>query len=259
MKKPYVLVILSDTHYGDVFGLVNPSEVRTEYKTFAEILFNWYVSQIKDIGPVDHILHLGETTEGPGKKSTLELFETDMHAQGVGAAELLTMWKCPKYSICYASKYHSGNEAKTERTVVDRLIMAGREADIKGIQKLDIRGVKINGKHKVGGSSTPQGDASQAAKAATNDIVRAWGRGYEPADWYFRGHIHKFWKVENDNFTVVINPSMKWPLGEYGYQLDIPYYSMGFSLLKIWDREHVEYERRRLNVKLPEEAYVSVA
>lgn len=256
--RPYTLVILSDTHYGDVYGLVNPAEVRTEYKGFARILFKWYVAQIKDIGKVDHILHLGETTEGPGKKSTLELFETDMHAQGCGAAELLMMWDCPKYSLCYASKYHSGNEAKTERTVVDRLIMGGRQADIRGIQKLLIRGVRINAKHKVGGSSVPYGDPSQAAKTATNDIVRAWGRGYEPADWYFRGHIHKYWHVENDSFHVVINPAMKWPLGEYGYQLDIPYYSMGLSVLRIWNRDRVDFERRQLKVKLPEEAYVTV-
>lgn len=253
----YKLVILSDTHAGDVFGLVNPANVREEYKGFAKILFDWYVAKIAEIGPVDRILHLGETTEGPGKKSTLELYTTDMEEQANDAAELLLMWECPAYSLCHASPYHTGRESRTERMVVKNLVLAGKEADIKGVQRLTIRGVRINAKHKVGGSSTGYGGASQAAKTAIVDTIRMADKD-GPADWYFRGHNHDYWHVENARFHVVVNPGMKWGLGDYGKQLDRPYYDMGFRQLNITDSDTVEYIKHDLKVRLPEEAYVTV-
>lgn len=257
--KPYRLVILSDQHEGDVAGLTNPAEVKTEYKELASILFKWWIAKIEEIGPVDHILHLGETCEGPGHKSTLELYETDTIKQAEGAAEKLLMWKCPQYSLCYASKYHTSDDAKNERDVVKSLLLAGRRADIKVTQKLDIRGVKINGRHKIGGSSTGYGGASQAAKTAVTDFVRSVVKGYEPADWYFRGHVHEYWHVENAGFNVVVNPALKWPVGEYGVNLDRPYYDMGFTQLDVWDKETVDFHRHDLRIRLPEDVYAEFA
>src|SRR6056297_1426187 len=257
--KPYRLVVLSDQHEGDVAGLTNPAEVKTEHKELARILFEWYIAKIGEIGPIDHMLHLGETCEGPGHKSTLELYETDTLKQAEGAAEKLLMWNCPVYSLCYASKYHTSSDAKNERAVVTQLQLAGRKADIKVTQKLDIRGVKINGRHKIGGSSTGHGGASQAAKTAPIDIVRAAIKGYAPADWYFRGHIHEYWHVENAGFNVVVNPALKWPVGEYGINLDRPYYDMGFTMLDIYDRDRVDFHRFELKVPLPEDVYVQYA
>jgi hypothetical protein len=257
MTEPYKLIVISDTHAGDVFGLVNPANVREEYKGFAEILFNFYKERITEIGRVDRVLHLGETTEGPGKKSTLELYTTDMEEQAVDASELLLMWDCDNYSLCYASDYHTGRDSRTERMVVDKLKLAGKSANIQGVQRLDIRGVKINAKHKVGGSATGYGGASQAAKTAVVDTIRMADKE-GPADWYFRGHNHDYWHVENSRFHVVINPGMKWGLGDYGKQLDRPYYDMGFRQLNIYGPDEVEYIKHDLKVVLPEEEYVRI-
>jgi hypothetical protein len=141
--------------------------------------------------------------------------------------------------------------------VVKNLVLAGKEADIKGVQRLTIRGVRINAKHKVGGSSTGYGGASQAAKTAIVDTIRMADKD-GPADWYFRGHNHDYWHVENARFHVVVNPGMKWGLGDYGKQLDRPYYDMGFRQLNITDSDTVEYIKHDLKVRLPEEAYVTV-
>jgi hypothetical protein len=134
-------------------------------------------------------------------------------------------------------------------------MLAGKEADIKITQRLDIRGVKINGRHKIGGSSTGHGGASQAFKTAPTDMIRSVAQGYEPADWYFRGHVHEYWKVENSVATVVINPALKWPIGEYGVNLDRPYYNMGFTQLDVYSPSRVDYFHHALNVKLPEDEY----
>jgi len=178
----FTMAIESDAHHGDVFGLCNPANVSEKYKPFARILWEWREQKIREVGPVDMLLHLGELTEGPGHRSTIELWTTDMEEQAEDCADALCMWDCPDFRLCRASKYHTGNDSKTENMVVDKIkLRHNRRADIKVVQRLDILGLKINGAHLVGSSSTPYGKPAQLAKAATTDLLRAAYRDYPGA------------------------------------------------------------------------------
>jgi hypothetical protein len=205
------------------------------------------------------LLHLGELTEGPGKKSTLELWTSDMEQQAEAQAELLAMWNCPDYRLCYASKYHSGDESKTDRQVVKDLMLMGRKADIKAIQRLDIMGLKVMGRHKVGASSTPHGKASQLAKASTIDMLRGAYRNYPGADLYFFAHTHEYAVAGNDMYMAYNNPCQKWPLGEYGINVDRVWYTMGLQVLRVRTRDDWYVKQHLLKVQLPEEVYATVA
>lgn len=255
----FTMVSESDSHCGDVFGLVNPANVSEKYKEFARILFDWRVEQIHKIGRVDMVLHLGELTEGPGHKSTLELWTTDMEEQAEASAEMLAMWPCDDFRLCRASKYHTGTDSKTENMVVDKLKIMGRRADIKAVQRLEILGLKINGKHQVGASSTPYGKQSQLAKAATTDILRGVYRDYPGADIYLRAHTHEYAVAGNDLYTAYNNPCLKWPLGEFGQKIDRAWYTMGLQVLRVRARDDWDMQQYLLRVRLPEEVYATVA
>jgi hypothetical protein len=203
---------------------------------------------------------LGETTDGPGHKSSIEQWCTDMEEQAGHAAELLCMWDCADFRLCYSTKYHTGNDSKTERMVVDKIkLLYNRKADIKATQRLEINGVKINVRHHVGASGTPSGKWSQLAKAATTDYLRGCYRDYPGADIYLRAHTHEYAYAGNDMYAAYNNPALQWPLGEYGLKIDRVWYTMGLQRLTIQDNGEWAMKAYLLRVKLPEETYANVA
>lgn len=252
-------IIESDSHGGNVFGLANPANVKEMYKKTAKLLFDWRESKIREIGKIDMLIHLGEVTDGPGHKSTLELYETDMEGQAIDAADMMCMWDCDDFRLCYGTRYHTGNDSRTERMVVDQIkLRHNKKADIKDTQRLDIEGVKINARHHVGASSTPHGKASQLSKTATNDLLRGVYRNYPGADIYLRAHTHEYFHVGNDLYSAYNNPALQWPLGEYGLKIDRPWYTMGFQELTIVDGAW-SIQPHLFKAKLPEEAYEHVS
>lgn len=251
----FTAIIESDLQTGSMWGLAPPFRVRDECRPFAELLFEWRESKIREIGHVDMVIELGETTEGPGHKSTIELFTTDMEEQAEIAADHICMWDCDEFHICYASKYHTGNDSKTERMVVDKIKLRHNKcADIKVVHRLEVDGVKINAAHHVGNSRTGHGQFSQVGKAAVVDYLRGQYRDYDGADLYFRAHTHKFVGVQDELFAAYNNPSMQWPMGEYGFKIDDPHYTMGFLELRIADGEW-QVKPHIFKARLPEEEY----
>ena len=255
----FTIAIESDLHVGSQFGLANPRLVGDAYHECAEILFYWREKTIREIGKVDVHICLGETTDGPGRKTTLEQWTCDMEEQAIHTAELLAMWDCEDYRLCYGTVYHRGEGSKTDRMVVDKLkVLHNRRADIKDIQRLDINGVKINARHHVGASSTPSGKWSQLAKSATQDYLRGCYREYPGADLYLRAHTHEYAYVGNDMYAAYNNPAMQWPLGEYGLKIDRVWYTMGLQKLTITEDGEWTMKAYILRTKLPEETYAVV-
>lgn len=256
------VVVLSDIHSGDTYGLADPANIpkkRSVPHRLAKTLFDWYVGKIQEIGAVDLIISPGELIEGPGSKDTMELWTTDLEEQADACVDLLTMWNCPSYKLCYASLYHSGKDANSEHMVMRGLVERGREADIKTTQRLDIEGLKVSVLHKVGGSATAYGFASQLMKAGAHDAIRGLYRGYERADLYLRGHTHVYGFAGNDMLSVVNCPSLKWPMGRYGRGIDRPYYAMGIVELEINGPNDWDWKAHILRHKLPEEAYAKIS
>jgi predicted phosphodiesterase len=254
------LVALADIHSGDSLGLANPASVPANKPghEFAKLLFDWYVSKIAEIGKPDIVVCAGELTEGPGSKDTIELWSTDMEEQVEACVDLLMMWGAGEYYLCYSSAYHAGKEQNTDHQVVRELQARGAHATVKVTQRLLVDGVRINVHHKVGGSSTAYGFASQLLKAGAVDVARGAYRKYESADLYLRGHTHIYGYAGNDQFTVYNCPSLKWPLGRYGRGIDRVYYAMGLLEIDVtagkWDvQEHI------FRCKLPEEDYVEIS
>jgi len=250
------VIIESDMHSGDIYGLANPRNVSDRYRELAELLFDWRVKKIEEIGKIDAHLCPGELTEGPGKKSTLELWTTDMEEQAEASAELLAMWDCPQYYMTYASAYHAGDQLKTDNLVVDKLkLNYSRAADIKRVQRLVLNGLKVNVFHVVGGGSTPESFARALMKGVAVDVVRGAYRGYGPADLYIRGHSHVYGEVRNDKWHAVNAPCLKWPNGMYGGKIDRPFYAMGILELTINSREDYDLKTHIFRYKSEEEEY----
>lgn len=255
----FTAIIESDIHAGNVYGLVNPQQVADRYKPFAGILFNWREQVIREIGHVDMVIELGETIDGPGYKSTIEHYTTDLEDQAEDAADLICMWDCDDFRLCYASKYHTGKESKAEHQVVDKIkLRHNKMADIKATQRIQIGDLKVCARHHVGNSRTGHGQFSQIGKVAANDYLRAAYRDYPGADLYFVAHTHKYAYVGDELYAAYNNPSMQWPMGEYGFNIDDPRYTMGLQKLTVYDDGSWAVKPYLLKVQLPEEVYARV-
>jgi len=255
MAEPYTLLVMSDSHSGDVAGLTEPGQGHDRWHWWQGKMWDWWKRQLQDIGHVDVVLHIGELLEGPGKKSTLELFLPDMDDQAEHAAQILNMVGADAYRLCYASKYHAGRETRHERRVVKELRSMGHDASIGKHQRFELHGVKFDGAHKVGGSRTAYAQGTQLGKGAVIDIIRQYYNGKHKADFYFRGHNHYFYFVGNDWYTIYNTPSLKWPLGEYGVEIDSPFYTVGILKVKVSPGGHVDVDPRILHANLPETDY----
>jgi hypothetical protein len=255
-----VIVVLSDLHSGDAFGLADPANVPRQKPghTFAKLLFDWYVEQIQDIGRVDAIILPGELLEGSGTKDTIELWTSDPEEQADACADLLTMWPCDVFHACYSSKYHDGRDTNTDHMLIRELRARGKTASVKTVQRRMVEGLEVNAVHRVGGSSTPYGFASQLMKAAATDVMRSWYNGYQPAKVYLRGHTHMHGFAGNDMATVINCPALKWPFGRYGRAIDRAYYTMGLTKLVINGPDDWDWGINRFRYRLPEEEYADI-
>ena len=250
------VVALADIHSGDSYGLADPANVpkKKPGHAFAAVLFDWYKEQIKRIGAIDALLCAGELTEGPGNAETIELWSTDMEEQAEACADLLCMWPCNVFHLCYSTPFHASGQLRSDNLVVKALKARRKTADIRAHQRRRLGGVPIDVFHYVGGSATPYGFASQLMKAGVTDAVRGLYRGYQPAKLYLRGHTHVYGFAGNDMLTVINLPSLKWPLGAYGLRIDRAYYAMGLTDLEFADGVF-DWNTEILRYKLPEERY----
>lgn len=251
----YHALVMSDTHSGDAAGLTQYNMGHQKHHWWQETMRNWWRQKLEEIGPVDDCIHLGETLEGPGKRSTLELVLPDVEEQAEHAGDLLDEVDAQNYLLNYASNYHSSGEGRYEHMVVKRLRELGNKADIRKHQRVEVYGTKIDTAHKVGGSRTAYGQGTQLAKGAVLDILRQVYNEADPAHIYFRAHNHYYYHVGNDLYTAYNLPAMKWPHGAYGVEIDGPFYTLGMLELTVWEDGTPEITEHLLRTKYPETQY----
>lgn len=246
---------MADSHTGDAAGLTPYNMGHRKHYWWQETLRDWWRGKLKEIGPVDECIHVGETIEGEGKKDTLELVLTDMEEQAEVAGDLLHEIQTDSYLLTYASRYHSIGSQRYEHQVVKRLKELGNKADIAKHQRVEAYGVRVDAAHKIGASSTPYGPGTQLGKVAAIDMLRSLYNDADPAHIYLRGHIHSYFRFENDMFTACVLPCLKWPTGSYGVEIDRPFYTMGLMALTIWENGRWDLDRHILKTKMPDMKY----
>lgn len=179
------LLDLSDFHSGHLLGLTPPSRWSDENRGWAEPFWNFYVSALEQIGPVDAVVLKGDLIDGPGRKDSTLHLTTDIRQQTEIAMEAIRPIKARKKYVVRGTGYHVDHSGPMEDYIADALgVVAHDELRLAAHKR------RMHFRHVVGRSDTPYGQYTQLAKELANDIMQASFEKYESADILGRGHVH---------------------------------------------------------------------
>ncbi len=202
------IVIIGDTHCGHRAGLT-PSEYwsnETEgfmgkVARFQRMLWDWYITEIESIKPIDTLIHLGDAIDGKGERSGgTELIEMDRNEQTKMAGLCMDVAEAKHEIMINGTPYHSGKEEDWEAVLADR-----RGAHYANHEFFRSEGVTFDLKHKVSGSIIPHGRWTAPRRAALWNALQC-ERGIQPKiDFLIRGHVHYYTLSKDVQRTVITN------------------------------------------------------
>lgn len=192
MKKG---IIISDLHCGHRTGLCPPAWQyksggwQEKYSKVQKACWNWFISKIDSIGPVDIVMVNGDSIDGKGYRSGgSEQITTDMLIQSEIATYCIdrTMSKNTKLVMTKGTPYHTGEGEDYEEIIADNLnaIEIGAHVFPK------VEDVVFDLKHKVGSSGIPHGRATALKKSALWNKIWAEANEQPDADVLIRSHVH---------------------------------------------------------------------
>ena len=248
------LLVIADPHAGNVAGLAPPGYRCDRVRELQEKFYDWYKPEIKKRAPYDALLALGDLTDGEGKKGQLDTFETDVHKQAEAAALIIQEAGVdPNYiRLVAGTPFHTNGVLEYEQIVADIL-----GCSIKPIQKFEIEGWKIHGKHVAGRSDIPYGQGTPLLKELTRLEAEAFKEGKDAPDIVLRGHVHYSMIVRKHNRIAATVPCLELPIsGANSRRYSAWEYDVGFDVIYLEEGRFPEIEEVIMPIKiLKEEGY----
>jgi hypothetical protein len=244
MNNDVNILAISDKHCGHLVGLTPPEwqipyspTSRSQRSKFARVqheVWDWYVSTLKLIGPVDHVFSLGDDIDGDGGRSGgSELITTDRDEQSDMAVACNGQIKVRKTGIMvYGTPYHTGQKEDYETQIAREMGWK-----IGSHEQPTIAGKTFDLKHKVGSSRKKE----LRYTAIANEIVanREWAQAGQQklADCVIRGHVHYYKYIEDEDSIGVVCPAMQGYGSKYGARQCSGRVNIGLLLITIRDGE----------------------
>jgi len=195
--KEKIVLIESDYHAAHLSGLTHPRyqikeddkhSYRRKFGEMQKVMFNWRKKELGKLGPVDvHIIN-GDVLEGAAELNKgIELITSDLNLQIDMACDIIPIAKLKKKGqryMTFGTPYH-GTRYDLERQVAKRL-----ECDIDDTQELEINGLKINCRHKIGNTSLPHTRHTALLRENLWNMVKAEKGLSQDADVFIFSHRH---------------------------------------------------------------------
>ena len=176
VKKSKRILIITDTHCGHRSGLTPPPWQFGEYTKSGTKRNKWGVIQregwkgfcdvLKRRGPFDYCFDMGDSIDGPGKRSGgTELITADCHEQAeiaVACRDKIRLHANKGYKIIgvHGTAYHTGDAEDFDSIVADH---AGYHK-MGSHESVSVYGTVFDLKHHLGSSGIPHGRHTAAAK-----------------------------------------------------------------------------------------------
>jgi len=232
-KKPKRMVVISDLHCGHLVGLTPPSwhfkQDGKLYKVQKE-LWNWYISEIKKLKPIDILVVNGDAIDGKGERSGgTEQVTTDRIEQVNMATQCIEYCNAKVVRMTYGTPYHAGIGEDWEQMVAENV--GGK---IEAHAWFDVNGTVFDFKHKVGGSTIPHGRFTAAAREKLwNTIWNSRDKQQPKADFVIRSHVHYYTKCETIDWAAITTPALQMYGSKYGARQCTGTVDVGFLVFDI--------------------------
>lgn len=198
MSRTRVLFV-SDNHSGHRAGLTPPAWSceggDPQWHTLRMQCWQWWTGIIAALQPIDVAIHVGDATEGQGKRNGgVELLTPDLEQQGdIAIAAMEPVRPKRGWHMVYGTQYHTAVDGHDfDRRVAERL-----GADIHDHMWLDVDGVTFDCKHHIGGSQSVNGGDSTLRNEINQAIMWHHTHDWPLCDYLIRGHVHRERVVDN--------------------------------------------------------------
>lgn len=248
------LLLISDIHAGSPYAVSDDkpllikvgNEVNEVYPNRGQLKLykHWqHMERMADKFNVDTVVNLAEAIDGTNyKEGGRRLMTADLDAQKDLAVRLLApIVKDRKYVSCSGSPYHESQDTKVHRDISYRLEKHAKEClfvGVTGILTLPVINKKISIAHKA--SSAMLYTATMADRELIYWNVAEARNQLPHVDWVIRGHLHKFYHLDNgrEHFLQLAAWKTWYPIQNSTrmigrYQTDI-----GFSILLFDEAGH---------------------
>jgi len=206
------VLVVGDLHVGSNVSVM-PDEVylgeaerknRISSNHLQKFIYKQWVDMVETVGKVDACIVLGDSVEGPNRKSKgIGLWTSDISEQVRVAANLLDMVKTKKYIGVQGSFYHVEDNLSSDKAVINSL-----KGDFNDECVVVSGKTRIHCSHAVGVSSSstayrPTPIAREMMLATINK------EEYGKYDLILRGHAHYYVEVRFGSSKGVICPCWK--------------------------------------------------
>lgn len=221
------VLILADTHCGDMHGLTPPPwqlprdsiDQRAKWRKSQVEHWNWFHRElsrdIKRNGPYDVVIANGDMIDGcADRRKGVDLITADRAEQCSMAEAALRVAVNPKTSltIIRGTPYHTGDGEDWEDILAERL----NAAKIGNHEWVGVENVVFDCKHKIAGSSVPHGRHTATSREALWSLI--WSeRGQSPkSNFIIRSHVHYYQYCGADGWMGFTTPALQALGGDYG-------------------------------------------
>lgn len=232
------IAVIGDTHTGSVAGLIGPSYWAEQVKIQQSLFWGWYVNALKDYGPWDMVIGLGDAVDGPGRKESISTLISDTLEQTKAAEEVYLAPEVPgnKIFMVRGTPFHSTGTYNFEDPLANAL-----GASIADEQLLNIHGLHIFSRHTVSRSDTAYGQGTPLFRESIRDLLDSVANNIESADLVLRGHVHYYARMTIGYRTAISNPCLQLPGTVFGRKCTGAYYHVGFGKLVVRSQRDWDY------------------
>jgi hypothetical protein len=216
------LLVISDLHCGHQVGLTHPNYdlVPTDRKSdsyklykIRQSYYSEYRKIVNSLKPIDVLIANGDLIDGRGEASGgTELLFSDRSKQADMASAAILETEAEKIFISRGTPYHTGKEEDWEDTIADKV----NAVEIVNHGFVDINGLIVDYKHKIGSSSVPYGRQTAVAKERIWNFLNNEFDEYPKSDIIIRSHVHYFGFVGGSNWLGVTTPALQGHFTKYG-------------------------------------------
>lgn len=211
------VVIISDLHCGSTYGITPPDEWKSPNKEIQEEAWNEYCRIANMWNSPDILIVNGDAIEGnQSRQGGAELLTPDRTVQGDMAVTAISKLRAKNTFMTYGTPYHVGEKAED----FERGIAKDLKAKIEGRLYLNVEGVILDVRHKIGTSAVPHGRATAILREMMWALIKEANETGPHVDVIVRSHAHYNISInvpgKKDMRRAIITPGLQLARGRFG-------------------------------------------
>jgi hypothetical protein len=210
--------IFSDFHTGHKVGLTPPEYFagKREVVQKQAARWKWFSESVREQGPFDCCLFLGDLPDGQGFKNHSVCIITHLHDQIDAVVQIINYIGCDTNFMLYGTPVHVQDKSglELEKEIAERV-----GAEIHGQIWIEVEGYTLDLRHHPAGNSQVYPANPLVKEHEAN--VRWHDEGVQPlAQIIFRGHCHRLYNVGQPNrWSAHAVPALQSVGTKYGRRL----------------------------------------